>query len=176
MSPAHYNSRVLPRVREAAARASLGESDLAAVPEIKGWREAYKAFGVKKTSYRSSVERLLKNLQRGQALPRVNALVDAYNAVSVRHRMPVGADDLDHVAAPLAFCFARGGDSLHPYAAWLETYADEGFATATRQAIAFTDAAAGAASATERTAMRRAFAQSSRFELEFFDAPRRHAL
>jgi DNA/RNA-binding domain of Phe-tRNA-synthetase-like protein len=97
---------------EAAARQALGETELAAVPEIKAWRDAYKAFGVRKTSYRSSVERLLKNLQRGQALPRVNALVDAYNAVSVRFRMPVGADDLDRVAAPLAFRYARDGDSF----------------------------------------------------------------
>lgn len=70
---------------------------------------------------------------------------------------------------------ARGDGSVHPYAAWLETYADEGFAAATRQAIALTDEAAGNASAQERAAMRTAFAQSSRCELDFFDAPRLHA-
>jgi hydroxymethylpyrimidine/phosphomethylpyrimidine kinase len=70
---------------------------------------------------------------------------------------------------------ARGDGTVHPYAAWLETYADEGFAAATRQAIAFTDAAAGDASARERAAMRTAFAQSSQCELDFFDAPRNHA-
>ncbi|TFB56711.1 bifunctional hydroxymethylpyrimidine kinase/phosphomethylpyrimidine kinase [Cryobacterium tagatosivorans] len=69
----------------------------------------------------------------------------------------------------------RGDDSVHPYATWLETYADEGFAAATRQAVAFTDAAAGAASAQEREAMRTAFAHSSQCELDFFDAPRFHA-
>lgn len=97
---------------ERAAGAALGEADLASVPEIRAWREAYKAFGVKKTSYRSSVERLLKNVQRGLGLPRVNALVDAYNAVSLLHRMPVGADDLDKVVPPLAFRFSRSGDSF----------------------------------------------------------------
>ena len=63
----------------------------------------------------------------------------------------------------------------HPYAAWLRTYADEEFAAATRQAIAFTDAAARRASAGERTAMALAFRQSSRYEVDFFDAPRLHA-
>ena len=63
----------------------------------------------------------------------------------------------------------------HPYADWLETYADEAFARATEQAILFTDAAAMAGSAAERAAMRTAFAQSSRYELDFFDAPRLHA-
>jgi DNA/RNA-binding domain of Phe-tRNA-synthetase-like protein len=97
---------------EDAARAALAETELAAVPEVTAWREAYRAFGVKKTSYRSSVERLLKMVQRGQGLPRNNGLVDAKNAISMRHRMPVGADDLDKVVAPLAFRFARDGDSF----------------------------------------------------------------
>jgi DNA/RNA-binding domain of Phe-tRNA-synthetase-like protein len=94
------------------AVAALGQQELGSLPELKCWREAYKAFGEKKTSYRSSVERLLKALQRGNGLPRVNAFVDAYNAVSVRYRMPVGADDLDLATPPLAFRIARPGDSF----------------------------------------------------------------
>lgn len=96
----------------AEATAALGQQELGGLPELKCWRDAYKAFGEKKTSYRSSVERLLKTLQRGNGLPRVNAFVDAYNAVSVRYRMPVGADDLDLVTSPLAFRIARPGDSF----------------------------------------------------------------
>ncbi|MDQ1578990.1 MAG: hydroxymethylpyrimidine/phosphomethylpyrimidine kinase, partial [Microbacteriaceae bacterium] len=69
-----------------------------------------------------------------------------------------------------------GDRGAHPYADWLITYADEVFAATTRQAIVLTNAAARAASTTERTAMRRAFSQSSQFEVDFFDAPRRHAL
>ena len=67
---------------------------------------------------------------------------------------------------------ARADGASHPYAAWLETYADEGFAATTRKAIDLTDEAAENASAEERAAMRMAFSTSSRFELEFFDAPR----
>jgi len=70
---------------------------------------------------------------------------------------------------------ARADAAPHPYAAWLETYADDAFALATQRAIAFTDSAANAASAAERKAMRAAFAGSSRCELAFFDAPRLHA-
>ena len=94
------------------ATTALGQQELGSLPELKCWRDAYKAFGEKKTSYRSSVERLLKALQRGNGLPRVNAFVDAYNAISVRYRMPVGADDLDLVTPPLAFRIARPGDSF----------------------------------------------------------------
>jgi len=101
-------------VEDTAARVAkdLAGVELADIKELKAWRQAYRAFGVKKTSYRSSVERLLKNLQRGAGLPRVNALVDAYNAVSARYRMPIGADDLDRVKPPLAFRYARLGDTF----------------------------------------------------------------
>lgn len=97
---------------EAKVAAGLVGTELADMPEVRCWRDAYRAFGVKKTSYRSSVERLLKNLQRNSGLPRVNGLVDIYNAFSALHRMPVGADDLDKVVLPLAFRHARPGDSF----------------------------------------------------------------
>lgn len=70
---------------------------------------------------------------------------------------------------------AAGAPESHPYAVWLRTYADEEFAAATRQAIAHTDAAARAASPSERDAMILAFRQSARYEVDFFDAPRLHA-
>lgn len=107
--PPEQESWIAETVAQAAA--ALGP-ELGNLPELKCWREAYKAFGEKKTSYRSSVERLLKGIQRGNGLPRVNAFVDAYNAVSVRYRMPVGADDLDLVTPPLAFRYSRKDDSF----------------------------------------------------------------
>ncbi|MFF2246860.1 bifunctional hydroxymethylpyrimidine kinase/phosphomethylpyrimidine kinase [Arthrobacter sp. NPDC058130] len=70
---------------------------------------------------------------------------------------------------------AGGAPAGHPYADWLRTYADEDFAAATRQAIAYTDTAARQASGSEREAMALAFRQSSRYEVDFFDAPRLHA-
>lgn len=70
---------------------------------------------------------------------------------------------------------AAGAPESHPYAVWLRTYADEEFAVATRKAVAYTDAAARAASAGERDAMTLAFRQSARYEVDFFDAPRLHA-
>jgi hydroxymethylpyrimidine/phosphomethylpyrimidine kinase len=70
---------------------------------------------------------------------------------------------------------AAGAPDAHPYAVWLRTYADEEFAAATRQAVAYADAAGRAASESEREAMTVAFRQSARYEVDFFDAPRLHA-
>lgn len=94
---------------EAAARERLAAGELAEIPAIKAWRQAYKGFGIKQTRYRSSLERLLRRLRGGEALPRINPLVDLYNALSIRHLMPAGADDLDRVALPLAFRYAAEG-------------------------------------------------------------------
>ena len=67
---------------------------------------------------------------------------------------------------------AAGEPAGHPYADWLRTYADEGFAEATRQAISIVDGAGRAAPEHERDAMVTAFRQSCRLEVDFFDAPR----
>jgi len=98
--------------REAAARAKWSGTELSQIPGIAAWRAAYKGFGIKQTRYRSSVERLVKNVLAGRSLARVNAFVDLYNAVSLHNVLPLGADDLDRVTPPLAFRYAREGDSF----------------------------------------------------------------
>ncbi|MCC2112514.1 MAG: hypothetical protein KDJ16_10815, partial [Hyphomicrobiales bacterium] len=72
---------------------------------------------IKKTSYRSSVERLVKNVLAERSLPAINGFVDCYNAASLAHVLPAGADDLDHVAGDIAFRYARAGDSFVDMAA-----------------------------------------------------------
>jgi len=98
--------------REAAARAQWGATELSQIPGVAAWRAAYKGFGIKQTRYRSSVERLVKNVLAGRPLARVNTFVDLYNAVSLAHVLPLGADDLAQVMPPLAFRYARDGDSF----------------------------------------------------------------
>ena len=100
------------REREEAARTRWQDVELSAIPGVAAWREAYKAFGIKRTSYRSSVERLLKRVKAGEGLPPVNLLVDLYNAVSLTHVLCCGADDLDKVTPPLAFRFSRPTDTF----------------------------------------------------------------
>lgn len=98
--------------REAETRARWQGQALAEIPGIAAWRRAYRAFGIKRTSYRSAVERLVKNVLADRPLPAVNSFVDAYNAVSLSHVLPLGADDLDAVRGDLAFRYAREGDSF----------------------------------------------------------------
>ncbi|MFB4316373.1 B3/4 domain-containing protein [Actinomadura sp. 21ATH] len=61
-------------------------------PHVEAWREAYRGFGAKPQRTRSSVDALLR---RADALPSINRVVDAYNAVSVEYVLPIGGEDLD---------------------------------------------------------------------------------
>jgi len=102
---------------EAECRARWGGTELADIPGIAAWRAAYRAFGIKKTSYRCSVERLIKNVLAERELPRINGFVDAYNGISLAHELCVGADDLDKTEGPFAFRFSRAGDTFIDMAA-----------------------------------------------------------
>ncbi len=67
----------------------------------EAWRAAYRAFGAKPQRTPPSSEALLKRVQRDGAPPPVNAIVDLYNAVSLRYALPVGGEDADaYVGAP----------------------------------------------------------------------------
>jgi DNA/RNA-binding domain of Phe-tRNA-synthetase-like protein len=98
-----------------AAAAGLGE-DIAAHPAIAPWRLAYQRFGVKPSKYRSSIESLLRSA-RAQRIRGVNPLVDLYNTVSLRHRLPCGGEDLAAVRGDIRLERAIGGEHFVPLGA-----------------------------------------------------------
>jgi DNA/RNA-binding domain of Phe-tRNA-synthetase-like protein len=101
----------------AAAEAHLRDSGLERAtehPHIAAWRAAFSAFGAKPSRYPSSAEALIGRVLKGQPLPRVNALVDLYNAVSVRHVVPLGGEDADRLEGPLHLTVAAGGEPFDP--------------------------------------------------------------
>ena len=79
-------------------------------PHIAAWRAAFSAFGAKPSRYPSSAESLAARVLKGGSLPRVNVLVDVYNAVSVRALTPVGGEDLDHLQGALRLAIANGDE------------------------------------------------------------------
>jgi len=87
---------------------SLGAVELAPVdhPHLLAWRDAFRSSGVKPRRAVCSAEALIA---RG-SLPRINPLVDRYNAVSVRWAVPVGGEDLDRVVPPVRLVFASGSE------------------------------------------------------------------
>lgn len=107
---------------DARSRALLEESAATAVaaagaapaqhPRIAAWRETYSAFGAKPSAYPSSVESLLQRVRKGGpgSLPAINRLVDVYNAMSLRHLLPIGGEDLDRLQGDLVLRLATGAE------------------------------------------------------------------
>jgi DNA/RNA-binding domain of Phe-tRNA-synthetase-like protein len=86
-------------------------------PHLLAWREAFRAFGAKPKRYQCSAESLIR---RADEFPRINRLVDLYNAISVRWAVPVGGEDIDRVVGTVRLRFAGddevfdGGDPPKP--------------------------------------------------------------
>lgn len=76
---------------------------------IRCWKEAYKQFGVGR-EYRSSIEALFRRIVKGGNVPRINTLVDVYNAASIKYLLPVGGEDLAKVKGDLRLVRAQGDE------------------------------------------------------------------
>ncbi|WP_030672944.1 B3/4 domain-containing protein [Streptomyces sp. NRRL B-1347] len=81
-------------------------------PHMVDWRAAYTAFGAKPSRTRNSAEALAKRALTDAGLPRINALVDVYNAISVAHLIPVGGEDLDHIKGGMRLVRATGDEDF----------------------------------------------------------------
>ncbi|MGW2861143.1 B3/B4 domain-containing protein [Streptomyces sp. NPDC001205] len=85
-------------------------------PHMAAWRAAYTAFGSKPNRTRNSAEALARRAAAEGGLPRVNRLVDVYNAISVAHLVPVGGEDTDHIRGTMRLVRATGEESFHTVA------------------------------------------------------------
>jgi DNA/RNA-binding domain of Phe-tRNA-synthetase-like protein len=69
---------------------------------LDAWRAAYGGFGAKPRRTPSSVEALARRMQAGGQLPTISAVVDLYNALSVRFAIPIGGENVAaYVGDPL---------------------------------------------------------------------------
>ncbi|WP_369029892.1 B3/B4 domain-containing protein [Streptomyces adonidis] len=79
---------------------------------IAAWRDTYTAFGSKPSRTRNSAEALAKRALTDAGLPRINVLVDLYNAISVAHLIPVGGEDLDRIQGGMRLVRATGTEDF----------------------------------------------------------------
>ena len=91
--PSDATSESMLQEAEQTVKKLSSESPVTEFPHIASWREAYKGFGAKPNKTRNSLEALTRRAEAG--LPRVNRLTDIYNAISVKHQIPFGGEDLD---------------------------------------------------------------------------------
>ncbi|MFJ4557047.1 B3/4 domain-containing protein [Streptomyces massasporeus] len=88
---------------------------------MAAWRQVYTAFGSKPSRTRNSAEALAKRALSDAGLPRINLLVDLYNAVSVAHLIPVGGEDVDRIEGGMRLIRATGREDFVTVAGGEET-------------------------------------------------------
>ncbi|MGW3493017.1 B3/B4 domain-containing protein [Streptomyces sp. NPDC001020] len=81
-------------------------------PHMAAWREAYTAFGAKPSRTRNSAEALARRALSDAGLPRINVLVDLYNAISVAHLIPVGGEDIHLIQGGMRLVRAVGDEDF----------------------------------------------------------------
>jgi DNA/RNA-binding domain of Phe-tRNA-synthetase-like protein len=102
------------RASDPASEALLAEAidSLDRIPwaedHLEAWREAYRAFGAKPKRTPCSAEALRKRAQKDGMMRPLNAVVDLYNAVSLRFAIPVGGEDAARYDGLPRLCRATG--------------------------------------------------------------------
>lgn len=91
------------------AKKFLTEEVLSHNKVVSVWRDAYRKFKTKK-GVRSSIEALLKRVEKGKEVDVINPLVDIYNSVSLQYGLPCGGEDLDTFKGNLRLTKTQGGD------------------------------------------------------------------
>ncbi len=93
------------------AKQFLTEEVLSQNQVVSVWRQAFTKFKTKKNA-RSSIEALLKRVEKGKEVGSINPLVDLYNIISLRYALPAGGEDLDQMVGLLRLKVTEGGDEF----------------------------------------------------------------
>jgi lysyl-tRNA synthetase, class I len=113
VSIAKINS-LLEKEKEALLKSldGLTTEELGQYPEIMSYRKFYKETGIDWHSRRPSPEALLRRIALKKGLYTINTAVDAYNLIVMKHKVSIGAFDLDQVEFPTVLRFAKEGEEI----------------------------------------------------------------
>ena len=83
--------------------------------DILPYRAAFTALGINPNKFLCSIEALLTRIAKGKGFPHITPPWIWGNAVSIKHRLPMGAHDLDTIDEGLDVRLAREGDTFIPF-------------------------------------------------------------
>ena len=95
-------------------------------PNVKAWRQAFNKLGISAAKYQSSIESLVRRALKGGVFPRVNPLVDLYNAISLEFLVPMGGHDLAPLDGDIFLGFADGNEPFTPMEGGEDEVAEKG--------------------------------------------------
>lgn len=105
------------RCAEEHMRTTLQQENLREVRNVALYREVMSKAGINPNKYLVSVEAMFKRILKGGSLPKINALVDLCNAVSVEQVISLGGHDLDDIEHDMEVRFSRTEDRFLPFGA-----------------------------------------------------------
>jgi len=111
------NAELREAIRREAAAIRQRFTDPAAIRasvEVQRFHDLLRKVGANPRHAQNSVERLLTFAFKKGNLPAINSLVDAYNLVSLRSGLSLGAHDLDRIALPVTLRLLTGTESFLP--------------------------------------------------------------
>ena len=114
----NLNPEILDKIKQVQEeiKKTLEKSKLAELEVINTWRRAYSSFGAKPKKYKSSIEALLRRVLDGEDLPSINNLVNIYNYISLKYKLPLGADDIDLLktlpSGEVQLTYAKGDETF----------------------------------------------------------------
>ncbi|MDL2307462.1 hypothetical protein LJC48_05485 [Desulfovibrio sp. OttesenSCG-928-C06] len=97
------------------AEAAFDGVNIKEAPAILPYREAFRSLDMNPNKFMCSIEALLGRIAKKKGFPSINPAVDLGNAVSVKHRIPLGAHDLDTMKGDIEIRPATAADSFIPF-------------------------------------------------------------
>lgn len=86
-------------------------------PDIAVYRDALRNVNINPNKFMNSVEAMCKRVIKGGSLPRINAMVDLCNAISLKEVISLGAHDLADIKYDLEVRLSKEGDKFLPFGA-----------------------------------------------------------
>lgn len=105
------------RRAEEQMRDSIQQEQLREVRNVALYREVMTKAGINPNKHLVSVEAMFKRILKGGSLPKINALVDLCNAVSVEQVISLGGHDLDDIKHDMEVRFSHPDDRFLPFGA-----------------------------------------------------------
>ncbi len=95
-------------------KSSFGSGKAQDHPRIKPWRDAFSKLGISGSKFPSSIEAMARRVLKGDPFPKINALVNLYNCISLKYLVPMGGHDLDTLVGDVYLRFAEGWEPFTP--------------------------------------------------------------
>jgi DNA/RNA-binding domain of Phe-tRNA-synthetase-like protein len=108
------DSRILSEAEES-LKEKINPSEIKTHAGVAIYRDALRAVEINPNKYMNSVEAMSKRVVKGGALPRINALVDRVNAISLKYIISLGGHDLKDIDDDLMVRLSEEGDRYLPF-------------------------------------------------------------